>query len=1138
MNSTNEVLHLLQEASGKGITVFLEEGKVKLKVAPDRQIEPSFLGQLKNHKEEIKVFLLEENKHRESINQVSDEIKAFDRTEMTKIPLSFAQERLWFIDQLEGSIHYHIPMLLKFKGNLDVDALEQAFGLIIQRHEVLRTVFKSDKGLPFQEIIPAEDWQMDFIRNIGIEQESLDALVRWESEKMFDLSRDFMFRATLIQTEKESFTLLMVVHHIASDGWSEGIFTEELAECYLAIKENRSPHLPSLPIQYADYAVWQREFLQGERLEQKLSYWKEQLDQLEPLELPTDHPRPTTQSTKGNSIHFKIDAYWYQKVQDLCQQEQVTPFMFLLAVFKVLLYRYSGQNDITVGTPIANREQLELDALIGFFVNTLVLRSIIDGSSSFQDFLKEVRDMTLQAYANQEVPFEKLVEQIVHDRELSRSPLFQVLFIFQNAPEAAGGELEDMQLTEETYEDQVAKFDQTWTVVEHNGGIAIDLNFCTALFEEKSMQQMAKHFETLIQAIVSDPSGLIDKLNLITSDEKEYLLAEMQSQGNTDAASTETTLLELLRGQIQAHSDETAMIFKDEKLTYRELDELSNGLAMQLIERGADKEAIAICLDYSFEMLIAMVGILKAGCAYVPIDPTYPSDRIDFILNDIQAKVLITTSAYQSFFTKQEQLSTVLLDKEEVLHVSTPRNLPKVEPGDLAYIIYTSGSTGTPKGVMVPHNAIANELVFYSQYFDFVEGDRQLLLANFVFDASVEQIFLPLVSGATLVMITRAEIIEPQLLERAIDENGITHFQATPSLIQTITPRAYTRLKRVCSGGEACPTSLAKAWSPFVDFYNKYGPTEAAVNVSFHPFQAERTYGETLPIGKPIDHARLYVLDQNLRLIPRGLIGELYIGGVGVSKGYLNRPKLTQERFLESPFVEGERLYKTGDRVRMLADGNLEFRGRMDDQVKIRGYRIELGEIEANMMSTAMLKACAVAAKPSSSGDLRLIAYVVPKDQFDKDLLEDNLGDKLPSYMHPSLIIELDEIPLTTSGKVNRKLLPQPKDSDFQSEDFMAPRNDLEKNIAEVWKHFLGLKDVSVHADFFRLGGHSLLAMRVVSAIQIESQLNISVGDLFRNPTIAGLAALAEQLPSAPLQSIQEQLNEKDLARVAIEDDF
>lgn len=1138
MNSTNGVLHLLQEASGNGITVFLEEGKVKLKVAQDRKIEPAFLGQLKDRKEEIKVFLLEENKHKESINQVSDEIKAFDRAEIEKIPLSFAQERLWFIDQLEGSIHYHIPMLLKFKGNLDVDALEQAFSLILQRHEVLRTVFKSDQGLPFQEIIPAEGWQMDFIKDIGIDQLALDALVRWESEKMFDLSRDYMFRATLIQTGREAFILLMVVHHIASDGWSEGIFTEELAECYLAIKENRSPNLPDLPIQYADYAVWQREFLQGDRLEQKLAYWQDQLDQIEPLDLPTDHPRPATQSTKGNSIHFKIDAHWYQKVQHLCQREQVTPFMFLLAVFKVLLYRYSGQNDITVGTPIANREQPELDALIGFFVNTLVLRSIIDGASSFQDFLKAVREMTLQAYANQEVPFEKLVEQIVHDRELSRSPLFQVLFIFQNAPEAAGGELEDMQLTEETYEDQVAKFDQTWTVVEHNGGIAIDLNFCTALFKEESMQQMAKHFETLIQAIVSNPLDSIDELDLITSNEKRQLLSETQAQENIDAVPSKTTLLELLATQIQAHPDEAAMIFKDEKLTYRQLDELTNGLAAQIVENGTDKKAIAICLDYSFEMLIAMVGILKAGCAYVPIDPTYPNDRIDYILNDIQADLVVTAPAYQSLFTKQSQLTTLLLNKEEVVRATALTNLPSVEPSDLAYIIYTSGSTGMPKGVMVPHSAIANELAFYSKYFEFKVGDRQLLLANFVFDASVEQIFLPLVSGSTLVMITRAEIIEPQLLERAIDENGITHFQATPSLIQTITPRSYTRLKRVCSGGEACPTSLAKAWSPFVEFYNKYGPTEAAVNVSCHLFQTEKAYSETLPIGNPIDNARLYVLDQNLQLIPPGLIGELYIGGIGVSKGYLNRPKLTTERFLDSPFVEGERLYKTGDRVRMLTDGNLEFRGRMDDQVKIRGYRIELGEIEANLMSTAMLKACAVATKPSASGDLRLIAYVVSKEEFDKERMEDNLRDKLPTYMHPSLIIELDEIPLTTSGKVNRKLLPQPKDSDFQSEDFVAPRNDLERNIAEVWKHFLGLNEVSIHADFFRLGGHSLLAMRVVSAIQIESQLNISVGDLFRNPTIAGLAALAGQLPSAPLQSIQEQLNEKDLARVAIEDDF
>jgi amino acid adenylation domain-containing protein len=1140
MKTNNEVLHLLNEANGKGISVFLEKDNIKLKVAKNRTVDPDFLTLLKQKKTEIITFLKEEADNAALINSGPEVITPFQREELKRIPLSFAQERLWFIDKLEGSVHYHIPTILRFKGELDEQDLRSAFQKIMERHETLRTIFKDEQGEPYQEIRSAEDWQMDVVRNFAMSEPALEALIKWETQKFFDLSRDYMLRVNLIQTKKDEYVLVIVVHHIASDGWSEGIFVDELVECYLAAKEKRPLSLPDLPIQYADYAVWQRKILAGERMNSKLEYWRSKLEGSPPLQLPTDFKRPAVQSNKGQSLYFKIDKQRSRSLQEICQAEQVTPFMLLLAVFKILLYKYSGQNDITVGTPIANREQKEIEPLIGFFVNTLVLRSFIDGTGSFREFLQELRSVTLEAYSHQEVPFEKLVEEIVHERKLDRSPLFQVMFVLQNSPESKGGELADLQLTEETFDEQVAKFDQTWTVVETDLGWTIELNYSKTLFKPATIERMVGHFQVILEAIIADPGQAIDKIPVITPAEEKQLVEQIKNQQQTTSAYVETTLVDLFAQQVIHAPDHTAVVFKDHVLTYRELDERSEEVARWIIGQGIGKVPVAICLEYSFEMIIGIMGILKAGCAYVPITPEYPKDRIQFMLDDVAPPIILTVRSHQNIFADQER-RLLYLDEPIPEAANSRRTGEAVQPNDLAYIIYTSGSSGKPKGVQVEHHSIANELRFFARVFDFNTSDRHLLLANFVFDGSVEQLFLSLVSGATLVMVTRNVILDPNLLAKAIDEYGITHMQGTPSLIQSIEARKYARLKRVCAGGEKCLTALARSWSPYVSFFNKYGTTETTVNSSYHPYDPSGEYQEVLPVGKAIDHTSLYILDAHRRPVPAGVVGELYIGGVGVSRGYLNRPALTEEKFINSPFTPGERLYKTGDLARWLNDGNIEFKGRKDQQVKIRGYRIELGEIEAALMDSEFVEASTVIVHTDSKGEQRLVAYIVPEGPFVKPAIEAYLSAKLPEYLHPSLLLELPALPLTTNGKVNKKALPQPQAIHFKGENFVAPRNDLERKIAKVWAEFLALDEISVYDDFFRIGGHSLLAMRVISALQAATRLDINVGDLFRNSTIASLAQSMEDLPAStmgPIAAIAEGSEESHLMRVSIDDDF
>ncbi|AFZ17608.1 non-ribosomal peptide synthetase [Allocoleopsis franciscana] len=1045
------------------------------------------------------------------------------RTEGEQIPLSFAQQRLWFLNQLEGSsATYNLSGALRITGNLNVHALQQALSEILRRHEVLRTSFQTVNGTPIQVIHPEATLNITLVDLERLEvperETVLHQQLQLEAITEFNLEIAPLIRCSLLQLSATESVLLLTMHHIVADGWSIGVFIQELSSLYQAFCTGEPSPLAKLPIQYADFAVWQRQWLCGEVLETQLNYWQQQLQGApDLLQLPTDRPRPSVQTYRGTTQSFTLDTDLTQKLQTLSQESGTTLFMTLLAAFATLLYRYSGQEDILIGSPIANRHRREIESLIGFFVNTLVLRTRFEDNPSMKDLLAQVRDTTLKAYEHQDVPFEQVVEVLQPQRSLSHSPLFQVMFVLQNAP-MGEVELPGVTLTQLERESTIAKFDLTVLITETSQGLVGEWEYNSDLFDGSTIERMAAHFQNLLSAIVENPQQTVAELPLLSEAQQHKLLREW-NQTQADYPK-DVCIHQLFEEQVERTPDAVAVVFENQQLTYRELNARANQLAHYLQELGVKPEVlVGICVERSLDMVIGLLGILKAGGAYVPLDPTYPPERLAFMLEDAQVPVLLTQfQLLETLPTHQAKVFCLDTDGEMLANRSQENPDSGATTDNLAYVIYTSGSTGTPKGAMNTHQGICNRLVWMQETYQLTIGDRILQKTPFSFDVSVWEFFWPLMTGARLVVAKPGGHQDSAYLVKLIATEQITTLHFVPSMLQVFLeePRLETcnGLKRVICSGEALPFELTQRFFARLDaeLHNLYGPTEAAIDVTFWQCQRQ-SERQTVPIGRPIANTQIYILDSHLTPTPIGVPGELYIGGDGLARGYLNRPELTAEKFIPNPFgkAEGRRLYKTGDLARYLPNGEIEFLGRIDHQVKVRGFRIELGEIEAALNQHPAVRETVVLAQEKVQGDKRLIAYIVTEQQLAPSIndLRRFLKEKLPEYMVPSVFVQLEALPLTPNGKIDRKVLPAPDTVRPELDKaFVAPRTPVETTLVEIWSQVLGVEQVGIYDNFFELGGDSILTIQIVARAN-QAGLQLTPKQLFEYQNIADLAAVA-----------------------------
>ncbi|HVF51447.1 MAG TPA: amino acid adenylation domain-containing protein, partial [Pyrinomonadaceae bacterium] len=1045
--------------------------------------------------------------------------------ELKHVPLSFAQQRLWFLQQLKpDSPFYNIPEATYFDGPLDISALERSFTEIVRRHEALRTTFQTIYGQPVQVIAPPAAARLEVVDLSRLPQPEREPeaqrLALEEAQKPFDLSSDKLLRLRLLKLDETKHILLVTMHHIVSDGWSLDVLTRELNALYAAFREGKSSPLAELPVQYADYAVWQREWLSGEVLAEQLGYWRGQLGgELPTLELPTDRVRPAVQTYHGAVEIRELDERLARKLNELGRQSGATLFMTLLAAFNVLLARYSGQEEILVGTPIAGRNRAEIENLIGFVVNTLALRTDLSGNPGFREILARTRETTLGAYAHQDVPFERLVEELQPSRSLSLAPLFQVVFTVQNQQAGHlslhGTEMEAMQTETET-----SKFDLRLAAIETENSLTLSMRYSTELFDAARIQRMLEHFECLLESIVADPSARLSELSILSERERRRLLTNWQADSKGFTA--HQCLHELFTAQARKTPDAVAVVCEQERFTYRELEGSANRLAHRLQSSGVGPEVpVGICAHRSPDMIVGVLAVLKAGGAYLPLEPEQPAERLAFMLADSRVRVLLTERSLTEKF-EGKAVEVVCLDDALAPDGDGSEDAPTCAagPDNLAYVIYTSGSTGQPKGTQVTHRNVVRLLSATRDWFDFDGRDVWTLFHSFAFDFSVWELWGALLSGGRLVIVPYLISRSPEQFYELLLAERVTVLNQTPSafgqLMRVDEHRRDARslsLRLVIFGGEALEFSSLKGWverhgDERPQLVNMYGITETTVHVTYRPLVSSDTTlaGSGSRVGRPIPDLEIYVLDRHLNPVPFGIPGEMYVGGAGVARGYLNRAGLTAERFVPHPFSEraGQRLYKTGDLVRLLADGDIEYLGRIDQQVKIRGFRIELGEIEKALAGHPSVGACVVIAREDEPGDKRLTAYLVGRQQPVPNVneLRDFLGRHLPEHMIPAAFVWLDALPLTTNGKIDRRALPAPGQARPALErSYLAPRDTLEAALAEMWRELLGIEQVGVEDDFFGLGGDSIKGAIFINRLQERLGEIVHVITIFQSPT-------------------------------------
>jgi len=1067
---------------------------------------------------------------RENGKGLSSQTANLKRQKQESPPLSFSQQRLWFLDQLEpGSSAYNMPLAIRLTGRLKVAGLQQSLGEILRRHEVLRTTFITEHDRPVQRIAPVRAFTLPQIDLSALSEEQREAKARElaseEASRSFDLTAGPLLRATLLQLAPEEHVLLVTMHHIISDGWSMGIFYRELSALYEAFSQGKPSPFPELPIQYADFAVWQRQWLQGKELEEQLTFWKEQLRNISTLELPTDRPRPSVQTFCGAVHTVEFPKSLTEALWGLSRKEGVTLFMTLLAGFQSLLHRYTGQEDIVVGTPIANRNRAEIEGLIGFFVNTLVMRTDTSGDPAFRELLKRVRKTALGAYAHQDLPFEKLIMELQPERDLSRNPLIQVMFALQNFP-FSDLDLTGLAIGKIEIKGTSTKFDLEIYLRETEEGLKGELVYNTDLFDSATIERMAGHYQMMLEGIVADPDQRLSELPLLTEAERHQLLVEWN---DTEVEyPRDKCVHELFEEQVERTPDAIAVVFEDQQLTYRQLNSRANQLAHYLMRKGVGPEVlVGICVERSLEMVIGILGILKAGGAYVPLDPTYPKERLSFMLDDARVPVLLTQQRLVKELPTHGAV-VICLDADwgaVIAQENKENTVSGVKADNLAYVIYTSGSTGQPKGVLIEHQALASHCLTIIDHYQLRHSDRVLQFASLNFDASLEQMLPTLSVGASLCLRDR-DLWTSGEFHQKVAELGLTVVNLSPAywqqwihiLLHSRNAAHSSQIRLVICGGDILHAESLRLWAQTplrsARLLNAYGPTETTITAT--TFEVSQWVDHAcsdlqIPIGRPLGNRQIYILDSQRGLVPIGVPGELHIGGSGLARGYLHRPELTAEKFIPNPFSKekGARMYKTGDLARYLPDGNIEFLGRIDNQVKIRGFRVELGEIEAVLVQHPSVVEAIVIARKDQLDDKQLVAYVVfrKRSSVTNHEMRNFLRQKLPDYMTPSAFVMMDSLPLTPSGKIDRRALPAPDVERPGAEDFsVAPRSPIEEVVAGIWCEILGRNEVSVRDNFFELGGHSLLATQVISRLRKVFEVDLPLRTLFESPTVEELA--------------------------------
>jgi len=1041
-------------------------------------------------------------------------------------PLSFAQQRLWFFDQFEpASFVYNLLTAVSLHGKLDIPALQEAFRELVARHETLRTAFDFRDGRPVQIIgdphsIPLRRVEISDLPEAE-RQSRLSDLLREQASRPFDLKLGSLLRLTLIQLAAEEQVLIMAMHHIVSDAWSMKVLVREIIALYRAYSGGYAPDLPPLPLQYADFAVWQRDWLQGNELAQQLEYWKRQLDAGSSiLELPADRPRPAVQTYSGADFTFAFSPALSRSLKAMCRAEGVTLFMALLAAFKTLLYRYTGRREIVVGSPIANRQRKELEGLIGFFINTLPLRTIVSEDLSFRGYLERVREAALGAYAHQDLPFEYLVEQIQPGRNLSHSPLVQVAFSFEAAPERAA-EIPGLTVEILNKENKAAKFDLTLFATDHGSEVVATFEYNVDLFNRATIERMAGHLLTLVSGIVGDPGQRLADLPLLTRHERYQILTEWNSTGAPYPE--QLCAHHLFEAQVRRTPEARALVFENEELTYSRLNARANQVAHYLRSLGARPgEFVGIFMERSAEMIVAVLGVLKSGAACLPLDPAYPKERLAFMLEDSGPVIAVCQQRLASRLPPG-RAQVVCLDSESETIVQQPESNPKtvVTAENWVYVIYTSGSTGRPKGVLLPHRALVNLVAWHQSS---VRQSRSTLqFASLNFDVSFQEIFSTLAAGGTLVPVPESVRLDAAALGRYVEQNRIERVHLPVVVLQKLAeefcgnPRTLSSVREFMVGGEQLQISrpMVELFSQLENclLYNHYGPSETHVMTSFLLPGKSDQWPALPPLGRPIANTEVYALDPCGQPVPVGVTGELHIGGACLAHGYWKQPGLTAERFIPDPFSDkaGSRMYKTGDLARYLADGNLEFLGRNDFQVKIRGMRVELSEIEVQLKRhPAVLEAAVILAKDEDDQGRRLVAYLVFRQEqtVSGRQMREFLREMLPEHMLPSVFVPLNAFPLTPSGKIDRRALPAPEQKTDSGEGWVAPRTDLEEVLAGIFSEVLQAERVGIFDDFFELGGHSLLATRISSRLRESLHIELPVRRIFEEPTIGGLARI------------------------------
>jgi amino acid adenylation domain-containing protein/non-ribosomal peptide synthase protein (TIGR01720 family) len=1043
-------------------------------------------------------------------------VPAIERADRnSELPLSFAQQRLWFMDKLEEvGAAYNLPGAIRLLGELNLSALERSLAEILRRHEVLRTVFVAEQGQPRQVILPEASLNLtvvDLRQETAATQESKvrEALLK-EAQTPFNLRTGPLTRLTVLQLLEQEHVLLFTMHHIISDGWSMGVLVNEISSLYEAYCRDAASPLAELEIQYADYAVWQRRWLQGGVLDQQLQYWREQLQGVASvLELPGDRPRAAVQSFRGAIEQVRLSPHLSQALKRLSASEDVTLYMTLLTAFQILLARYAGTEDIVVGSPIAGRSRKEVERLIGFFVNTLVLRTHVDRNLTVQELMRRVRETALGAYSHQDIPFEQLIDALKPIREAGTTPLVQVMFTLQNMPQEVVTS-QSLKLLPLEVNSGTAKFDLTLSVTETNEGLIGGLQYSTDLFDETTIKRLLGHYEQILEEMVANPQQRVGELKMLSAVEEQQV---REWNETSSEYARESCIHELFAEQVRVRPEAVAVSFAGEEVSYAELNERANHVAWQLQGVGVGPDVVVgICVERSIELVVGLLGILKAGGAYLPLAADYPQERLEYMLADAGVSVVLTEREIHEYV--QSSTSSEVIQNE-------------VSSSNLAYVIYTSGSTGQPKGVAVPHRAVVR-LVQPSNYVKLDETEVVLQLAPVSFDASTFELWGALLNGAKLVVMPAGRPSLDEIAE-VIREEGVSTMWLTAGLFQVLATEQLASLrtvKQLLAGGDvlgmgAVNAVLAEGAGAGTGagagvagrvLINGYGPTENTTFSCCHVMQAGEEVEESVPIGKPITNSTAYVLDEELRPVPVGVRGELYVGGDGLARGYVGRAELTAEKFVPNPFSEeaGARLYRTGDVVRWNTAGVLEFIGRVDQQVKVRGYRIELGEIEEALAGYEGISESVVVVRSEGEGDKRLVGYVVAAAGVELEVneLRTYLETKLPAYMVPSLLVELSSLPLTANGKVDRKALAAAGLEFKERNEYEAPRTEVEQKLAGIWAGVLGLERIGIHDNFFELGGDSILGIQVISRAN-QLGLRLSPKDVFQHQTVAKLAAVA-----------------------------